>query len=231
VYWFGWLFVLLWAIGIPAMGGIVLFLKRKGITAESQTGVGPDDDDYPGPTSIKRLYQDYNPENYMWEVYQLLQKVVLCGLLGFAWPGSLTQASIGLFVSEVVLLAFVKAAPYRHANTNFLAIIGQCVLVFSFFSTILLKADISGEVLTSDSIGILMVVVNVPMAAFFIFDVVTQLRSGKEEEEGEEQGKPRKNKIRMLVESDRPPSADLDFDQGTFAEMDNPMQVTEETED
>ena len=174
-YWLGCLFVLLYPIGIPAMGGMVLILKRKGITAESQTGVGPDDDGYPGPTGIKRLYQDYNPENYMWEVYQLMQKVILCGRLGFAWRGSLTQASIGLVVSEVVLMAFVKTSPYRHSNTNILAIIGQCILVFSFFSTILLKADISGEVLSIDRIGILMVAVNVPMAAFFIFDVLMQL--------------------------------------------------------
>ena len=129
----GVVFVLLYPIGIPMTSGIVLFLNRKDIVAESQTGVGPDDEGYLGPTAIKRLYQDYNPENYMWEVYQLMQKVILCGLLGFAWRGSLTQASIGLVVSEVVLVALVKTSPYRRSNTNFLTIIGQCVLVFSFF--------------------------------------------------------------------------------------------------
>ena len=43
--------------------------------------------------------------------------------------------------------------------------------MFSFFSTILLKADTAGELLTHDRVGVLMVVVNVPMALFFVWDV------------------------------------------------------------
>ena len=52
-----------------------------------------------------------------------------------------------------------------------LAITAQLILVFSFFSTILLKADTAGELLTHDRVGVLMVVVNVPMALFFVWDV------------------------------------------------------------
>ena len=52
-----------------------------------------------------------------------------------------------------------------------LAITAQLILVFSFFSTILLKADAAGELLTHDRVGVLMVVVNVPMAIFFVWDV------------------------------------------------------------
>jgi hypothetical protein len=52
-----------------------------------------------------------------------------------------------------------------------LAITAQLILVFSFFSTILLKADMAGEVLTHDRVGVLMVVVNLPMALFFVWDV------------------------------------------------------------
>ena len=52
-----------------------------------------------------------------------------------------------------------------------LAITAQLILVFSFFSTILLKADTAGELLTHDRVGVLMVVVNVPMALGFVWDV------------------------------------------------------------
>lgn len=52
-----------------------------------------------------------------------------------------------------------------------LAITAQLILVFSFFSTILLKADTAGELLTHDRVGVLMVVVNLPMALFFVWDV------------------------------------------------------------
>ena len=52
-----------------------------------------------------------------------------------------------------------------------LAITAQLISVFSFFSTILLKADAAGELLTHDRVGVLMVVVNLPMALFFVWDV------------------------------------------------------------
>ena len=52
-----------------------------------------------------------------------------------------------------------------------LSITAQLILVFSFFSTILLKADMAGEVLPHNRVGVLMVVVNLPMALFFVWDV------------------------------------------------------------
>ena len=61
--------------------------------------------------------------------------------------------------------------PYNDFRTNLLAITAQLILVFSFFSTILLKADMAGELLTQERVGVLMVVVNLPMALFFVWDV------------------------------------------------------------
>ena len=58
--------------------------------------------------------------------------------------------------------------PYNDFRTNLLAITAQLVLVFSFFSTILLKADMAGEVLTDDRVGNLMVAVNLPIAVFCV---------------------------------------------------------------
>lgn len=48
------------------------------------------------------------PKHCLWEIYQLLQKVILVGFLGFFSRGSLAQVSLGLFVTEIVLLAFVR---------------------------------------------------------------------------------------------------------------------------
>jgi hypothetical protein len=61
----------------------------------------------PGPPSLLRLFQDYKPDFYWWEVLQYAEKFMLVGILGFVEPGSLTQATIGVVVSEVMLLMFV----------------------------------------------------------------------------------------------------------------------------
>ena len=54
------------------------------------------------------LYHDYKPDHCLWEIYQLLQKVILVGFLGFFNRGSFAQVVMGLFVTELVLLAFIK---------------------------------------------------------------------------------------------------------------------------
>ena len=61
--------------------------------------------------------------------------------------------------------------PYNDSWTNLLAITAQLILVFTYFATILLKADMAGELVTDDGIGLLMVCVNLPMAVFFVWDV------------------------------------------------------------
>jgi hypothetical protein len=123
------------------------------------------------PSALKQLYKDYRPEHCMWEVYQLLQKVILCGLLGFVSRGSLMQASLGLVVTELVLLGFMRTMPFNDFRTNLLAIMGQVILVVSYFSTILLKVDLVGERMTHDDIGLMMTLFHVPMAMYFVFDL------------------------------------------------------------
>ena len=63
------------------------------------------------PSRLSMLIRTCTPWD-RWEIYQLLQKVTLCGLLGFVERGTLTQASLGLVVSETVLLAFMRCAHY-----------------------------------------------------------------------------------------------------------------------
>ena len=59
------------------------------------------------PEHIEKLYRDYKDDCSLWEVYQYAQKVALVGVLGFVSPGSLTQATLGLIVTELMLMAFV----------------------------------------------------------------------------------------------------------------------------
>eukprot|EP01051_Picozoa_sp_SAG22_P008820 SAG22_NODE_695_length_7843_cov_2.924587_4_plen_160_part_00 len=68
--------------------------------------------------------------------------------------------------------------PYSDCRTNVLSIMGQMVLVFSFFATILLKADMHGELLTDDHIGIIMVVAHLPMMIYFVYDVSKSVLAG-----------------------------------------------------
>ena len=89
-------FVILYPVGIPVCVGTIIFKHRK----EIKTGFGP--------SQFERLYQDYKPDHCLWEIYQLLQKVVLVGALQFISPGTFVQVTVGLLVSEFFLLAIVR---------------------------------------------------------------------------------------------------------------------------
>ncbi len=70
-FWAAALFGFAYPIGIPTAVAVVIFRHRK----EIKRGFGP--------SQYERLYDDYKPEHCLWEIYQLLQKVLLVGFLGF----------------------------------------------------------------------------------------------------------------------------------------------------
>ena len=100
-----------------------------------------------GPHYLESLYGDYTPECCMWEVYQMIQKVTLVGLLTFIDQGSILQCVVGFVVSNFVLLMMVRNQPYLALRTNVLAIAGQSLIVIAYLASMLLRIDLSAEVL------------------------------------------------------------------------------------
>lgn len=125
-----------------------------------------------GPAVFESLYRDYKPSCCMWEIYQLLQKVTLIGLLGFVPPrGSLFQASVGLFLAQAMLTAMIRTCPFADPRTNVLAIAGQMVIAFSYFATILLKVreEDRSDAINNENIGLAMLLVNIPLGIYFLY--------------------------------------------------------------
>jgi hypothetical protein len=106
----------------------------------------------------------------MWEVYQLLQKVALIGLLTFVDRGSILQCLAGLAICNLVLVAMVKDRPYLDEKTNVLSIVGQLIVVLSFLSALLMCVDLEGEAFTVDMVGFVILAANVPMMLYLIYD-------------------------------------------------------------
>ena len=163
-YYIALAFVFLYALGIPVGVGWQLWKQRDAIKNGR------------GPSEFQMLYRDFKPECCLWEIYGMLQKAILVGVLGFIFPGQIMQASVGLLISSVFLLAFTVRMPFTDQRTNVLAIIAQCIQAFSYFSTILLKVDLRGEVLTPRDIGIMMIGINLPMTVYFLYDVFGKLK-------------------------------------------------------
>ena len=91
----------------------------------------------------------------------MLQKVSLIGLLAFIDRGSILQCLVGLVITNLVLLAMMRALPYEKWQTNVLSVMGQGVIVLSFLSAVLLRVDLDSESFTVDAIGTVIVLANI----------------------------------------------------------------------
>ena len=77
--------------------------------------------------------------------------------------GSILQCIVGLVVASIVLLLMVHDMPYSDPKTNILSIIGQLLVVISFFSAILLRIDLSAEKFSVNTISNVILISNIPM--------------------------------------------------------------------
>jgi hypothetical protein len=112
----------------------------------------------------------------MWETYFLAEKAVLIGLLSFLDRGSVLQSLVGVVVSNFMLMMTAKATPYLSLKTNLLSIFGQTMICAAYYSSILLRIDLQGELISHNTIGAAILVTNIPMAVYFVFDTFMTMR-------------------------------------------------------
>ena len=71
-----------------------------------------------GPHHLEGLYSSYRPDCCLWEVYQMLEKVVLVGIITFIDRGSILQVLVGLILTNCMMISFVNQRPYLELKTN-----------------------------------------------------------------------------------------------------------------
>ena len=156
--------VLVIPVGIPIFMCVMLWRHRKDIA------------EHHGPHHLEGLYSPYRPECCMWETYMMLEKATLIGLLTFVDRGSVLQALIGVSVSNSMLLAVARATPYVSTKTNVLAIFGQAMIMVAYYSSILLRIDLDGEMFNKADVGSVILWANVPMLLYFLIDTYRTMR-------------------------------------------------------
>ena len=95
-------------------------------------------------SSLAFLHRDFHPEWYFWELINLLERLVLLGLVLIFVPDNIAfiRLLVGWLVSVIGLIAHVFASPYRTPACNLLAVavhLAQCCL---FVGAMLLKIHV-----------------------------------------------------------------------------------------
>ena len=163
-YGAGLVLMILIPLGIPVSFGVSIWRHRAEIK------------EHKGPHYLENIYGPFRPECCMWEMYFLLQKATLIGLLIFVDRGSILQSLVGLVIAEVMMLSIAKNRPYNSLKTNVLAMWGQLMVAIAYYSSMLLKIDLEGELLTRDIIGYIILGANAPMVLYFLYDTRATIR-------------------------------------------------------
>eukprot|EP01043_Picozoa_sp_COSAG02_P047982 COSAG02_NODE_4659_length_5123_cov_6.685709_1_plen_1319_part_10 len=101
-----------------------------------------------GPENFRFIVRTYESRCYWWELTLYLKKFILSGVLIFASPGSVTQLYVALIVSFYFFALLARTMPYKNAKTDQIALLVEANLFFTILCILMLKINLSGELLT-----------------------------------------------------------------------------------
>lgn len=114
--------VCVYPIGVPLFLGIVLFTNRKTIQKNPN---------YITLGGLKPMFIFYKSDCYLWEVYFMIQKVILVGFMGVLSRGALTNV-INVSVSVFMLTVLFKYRPSKTEEYNNANILSQTVILVTY---------------------------------------------------------------------------------------------------
>jgi hypothetical protein len=118
--------VALYPLGIPAFFGISLWLRRKRL---EETAV------------LHRygfLYEMYIKKNYWWDVYEMLQKLFLTGVIVLIFPGKVLQVVLVVLADLMFLMNLLIQKPHKPGPTRNLAMMANMALTLTMYCGLVL---------------------------------------------------------------------------------------------
>ena len=171
---------------------------------------------------LRLVTKSYSEELWWFEVYELLRKCLLCGVLIFIMPETATQVAMGLLISVASATFHVHLKPFKEAGDNDDQTIVLSVISFSLFSGLLLKTDTANEdqyemaVFTAVLTAVNVVAIAVP-PVHLVAGLVSRHRKQPQQIAPDD------------AEIDAEPSVDEDERVESCDEADTPDRVAEET--
>jgi hypothetical protein len=125
---FGVLGVLAYPLGIPAFFGWSLWSRRHRL---DETDVAH---------RYGFLYEMYRRENYWWDVYEMLQKLFLTGVIVLIFPKSELQVVIAVLADLCFLMNLLIQKPHVAGPTRNLAMMGNMAITMTMYCGLVLTS-------------------------------------------------------------------------------------------
>eukprot|EP00624_Nannochloropsis_granulata_P007363 evm.model.NODE_7317_length_6650_cov_13.684361.2 len=117
-------------IGIPLMFLLLLKYRRNM---------------HPWEENLSFLYKAYRRQYWWFEIYELVRKLFLTGLIIFIAAGTATQVAIACLVCAVTMCLHLKLAPYEERGDDILQAFSLAEILLVTYCALLLKLDLTGS--------------------------------------------------------------------------------------
>lgn len=120
-----WIAVILYPAGLWVLNAVLLFCLRSTHLRQA----------------IGFLHEDYAPQLYFWELFEMMRRFLLVGLfiVGPYVRGTMMQLALATLVTLAYLVLQTAAMPYRAFSDNFVALSCSTALTIVFLGSILYK--------------------------------------------------------------------------------------------
>jgi len=117
-------------IGIPLMFFLLLKYRRNV---------------HPWDENLSFLYKAYRRQYWWFEIYELIRKLFLTGLIIFIAAGTATQVAIACLVCAITMCLHLKLAPYEERGDDILQAFSLAEILLVTYCALLLKLDLTNS--------------------------------------------------------------------------------------
>jgi hypothetical protein len=94
---------------------------------------------------IAFLYEMYENENWWFEIFECLRRLVMSGLLIFIKPGTASQIVVAMLLSIFSIVVYVNFAPFLEDGDDVLAAVTQVSIFFTLLGALLVRVKIDND--------------------------------------------------------------------------------------
>jgi len=204
--------VLIYPLGVPLFLFLKLWTNRHNIN---------DDEITKFESRYSFFYSAYKDESFMWDVVELVRKLLLTAVIILIKPGSDSQTIVGFLVTLFFLLLLLKWSPFRSKTDGNVAMASQVALTITMLFGVLLKTGVlHREEWNIEALGLCLLIMNGGVVLFVVTTLVALCYQNVKSKKDEKKKKAKRTKSKSLNKL---------FSQGTNGTKVIPIQKSQDS--
>ena len=186
---YGIIGVLIYPLGTPMFFAWQLWIRREHL------------DDRHVLNRLGFLYAIYRRETYLWDIWEMIQKLFLTGIIGLIFPGKDLQVVVVVLFDLFFLCILLSYKPHVMGPIRILASLSSVAITLTMYCGLVLKTveGIDSEVEYKLSIDLFLIFINVAVAVYAakqIMPLTILIKTCKDNRKKKKAAKDHKEKVR-----------------------------------